>query len=467
MDRCPDEVLVKVCSRLSFQSLANVRLVNKRLAEVGAEALVKRVRFHCTQESLKRLHAISQHDVFSKYVDTIVFEGNLLASVPCIHTYQAHYELDHHQSERPRSPGSDATPREQRLYERNMAKFIREIEKKYERYLDLYIKQQKILQSAAYADFIAASMLSFPRLNKLVLSTIGRCKHVLSERFLESFTADCAMPIEQDTSFTKEQLKHLLFPQDRPLTHLAMLEVHVMSPKFFTGFVEADLICRAFQNLKVIDLNFRLEKDDRIGLDIMTADRCYADLTKGCLGAALATARSLEQLTINFDDYGYYGAVTSLETILGFNAWPHLTMLNVDCMSTTEDYFLGMLKRQSSLRDLRLGFMTLEKGRWPNATKRMRTDLHLMTFVASGILEDPNQMFPMHLLDTEAYVEDHHHFSLSDALALYVTDEFGISDGDDYHPLLDEDFTDEETLREEYGPFAEADDDLSEMDCSD
>ncbi|KIW24567.1 uncharacterized protein PV07_10275 [Cladophialophora immunda] len=466
MDKCPDEVLIKVCGWLDFQSLANVRLVNKRLAEVGAEALVKRVRFHCTQDSLKRLHAIAQHDVFCKYVDTIVFEGNLLASVPCIHTYQTHYEMDHHQNERPRLPPKHATPRERRLYERNVAKFKRELKEKYDRYLDLYDKQQKVLKSPAYADFISSSMPCFPRLNKLVLSTVGRCKHVLSGRFLESFTADCAMPIEHDTSFTKDQLKHLLFPQGRPLTQLGTLEVHVMSPKFFTGFVPADLIRRAFQNLKVIDLNFRLEKDDRIGLDIMTADRCYADLAKGCLRDALTAARDLEQLTINFDDYGYYGAVTSLENILGSNAWPRLNMLNLDCMSTTEDYFLGMLKRQSSLRDLRLGFMTLEQGRWPSATTRMRKDLDLINFMASGILEDPDEMFPMHLLDTEAYVEDHHHFTLGDALGLYVADEFGIHEEEGYHPLLDDDFTDEETLREEYGPFAD-DDDFSDMDCSD
>ncbi|EXJ72645.1 uncharacterized protein A1O5_03791 [Cladophialophora psammophila CBS 110553] len=467
MDKCPDEVLVKICAHMDFPSLANLRLLNKRLAEVGAEALVKRVRFHCTEDSLRRLHAISRHHVFAKYVDTVVFEGNLLASVHCVHTYQNHYELEHHQMERPAQPRKGATDRERRLYERNMAKFNREIEKKFKRYLDLYNKQQKVLQSTAYADFISSSMTSFPKLNKLVLSTVGRCKHVLSGRFLESFTADCAMPIEQDTSFTKDQLSHLLFPRGQPLTHLGTLEVHVLSPKFFTGFVPADLICCAFQNLKVIDLNFRLEKDDRISLDIMTARRCYEDFTKnGCLRAALSAARDLEQLTINFDDYGYYGPVTSLETILGSNTWPHLSVLNVDCMTTTEDYFLRTLEGQPSLRDLRMGFMTLEEGSWPEATRRMRKDLNLNIFMACGILEDPDQMYPMHLLDTEAYVEDHHHFTLSDALALYVTDEFGIPEEEDYHPLLDDDFNDEETLREEYGPFAD-DDDPSDMDCSD
>ena len=175
MDTCPDEVLVKVCSRLDFKNIANLRLVNKHLAEVGAEALIKRVRFHCTEESLKRLHAIGHHDVLCKYVDSVVFEGNLLAQVPCIHSYQAHYQLDHHQHERPQSPPKNATAREKRLYERNVAKFNRDIEKKYVRYLDLYTKQQKLIHSTTYADLIDPSMVRFPRLTKIALSTVGRC----------------------------------------------------------------------------------------------------------------------------------------------------------------------------------------------------------------------------------------------------------------------------------------------------
>src|ERR1700761_5125244 len=138
MERCPDEVLVKICARLDFQSAANLRLTNKRLAEVGAEALIKRVRFHCIEDSLTRLHTIAHHDILCKYVDTIVFEGNILAAVPCIHTYQDHYQRDHHQHERPRPPAKNATSREKRLYERNVAKFNREVHEKYVRYLDLF-----------------------------------------------------------------------------------------------------------------------------------------------------------------------------------------------------------------------------------------------------------------------------------------------------------------------------------------
>ncbi|KIX05956.1 uncharacterized protein Z518_03930 [Rhinocladiella mackenziei CBS 650.93] len=462
MDHCPDEVLLKICSRLDFKSVANLRRVNKHLSEVGAEALVKRVRFHCSQESLERLNALAQHEVFCRYVDTIVFEGNILANIGCIHSYSAHYDLDHHKDERPQPPAWDASAREKRLYDRNMVKFHREITAKFERYRAFYETQQKVLKSTAYTSLLAPSIPRFPKLNKIVLSTVGRCKHVLSERFLQRFAVDCAMPIEHDTKHTKEQLRHLLFPQGQPVSTVRSLEVHVMSPKFFTGFVPCDMICQAFQNLRSIDLSFRLEKDDRIDLDIMTADRCYGELSKGYLRDALAAATELQELTINFDDFGFYGACINIKHVLGDHSWPKLTMLDLDCMSTSQEYLLAMLSRQTSLDRLRLGFITLDEGGWPQVTTAMRNDLHLSQFLAHGLLEDPDQMYPMHLIDSDVYMDDFTHFTLTAALDVYVTDQFG--EMDDYHPLEDEVYADPDELREEFGPFA--DDDFSDMDCS-
>ena len=224
------------------------------------------------------------------------------------------------------------------------------------------------------------------------------------------------------------------------------------------------MICRAFESLRVIDLNFRVEKEERLVLDTSTVARCYVDLNKGILRDALCSANDLEQLTINFDDYGYFGAVTSLENILGTKAWPKLSSLNLDCMSTTEDYLLAMLKRQPSLRELRLGFMTLVQGSWQQATTRMRKSLKLTDFVATGVLEDCSQMFPMHLLDSDAYAQDFSHITMGDALGIWVTDDVQVPEDDDYHPLNDEDFADEEELRDQYGPFAD-DEDFSDMDC--
>ncbi|KIV80188.1 hypothetical protein PV11_07707 [Exophiala sideris] len=470
MEKAPDEILLKIFRRLDFKSVANVRLVNKRMAEVGAEALVKKVRFHCSQDSLQRLKNLATHNVFRKYVESVVFEGNILANIGCIHTYTSHYDLEHHSQDRPQPPPRTATAREKRLFERNLNKFQREIEDKYEKYRTFYDKQQNLITSNAYADFVDGSIACFPKLTKLQLSTVGRCKHVLSERFLETFSIDCAMPIENDTKHTKEQLKHLLFPQGRPVTSIRELAVHVLSPKFFSDFMPRNMICEAFRNLRVVDISFRLERDDRFDFTIMSADRCYGDLRKGYLRDALGAASGLEKLTINFEDYGFHGPCADMKYIVGDHVWPKLTYLDLDTMSATEDYLIGMLNRQPSLKTLKLGLITLEDGLWTHATQRMRKDLHLEDFIAHGILEDPVQMYPMHFIDSDAYMDDFERHSMADALDVYVTDEW--DEEDEYHPLEDDTFGDPDDLRDEFGPFTddeydEIDSDLSDMDCSD
>ncbi len=468
MEKLPDEVLLKICGQLDFSSVANLRRVNRHLAEVGAEGLVKRVRFHCHQDSLQRLSAIATHEVFSRYVDTVVFEGNLLADLGCVHSYSAHYDLEHHRTDRPQAPPRDASAREKRHFERNMAKFHREIEAKYVHYRDYYDTQQELIASTAYADLIAPSILRFPRVNKIVLSTVGRCKHVLSQRFLESFKVDCAMPIENDTKHTKEQLKHLLLPKDQPLEALRSLEVQVVTPKFFGGFVPRALLCEAFKNLRTIDLNFRLERLDRHDMEVSPSDRYQTEFRKGHLREALTAATGLQELTINFEDFGFQGACANLKLILGDHVWPNLTSLDLDCLITTQDYLISMLKRQPCLTRLRLGLMTLEDGEWTDTTEMMRNDLHLTTFVAHGVLEDQGIMHAMHLIDSDMYIDDDYaQFTLTDALDAYVTDKHWRDDGD-YHPLNDQVFADPEELREEFGPFEDGElSDMSDMDCSD
>ena len=466
MENCPDEVLLKVCQRLSFQDVANLRLVNRRLAEIGAEGLVKRVRFHVAQDSLDRLATIASHDVLRKRVESVVFEGNILANVGCVHVYTHHYDADHHSHERPQPPAPSASDRERRLYERNMTKFHREIATKYRQYRSLYDAQQKLLSSDAYEKFIEPNILLFPKLKMISLKTVGRCKHVLSDRFLQKFDVDCALPIETDTRHTKEQLAALLFPHTKPLTNLEELEVHVLSPKFFTGFLPRNGLREAFQNLKSLDLSLRLEKDDRVDLDILTADRCYADLSKGGLRDALAAATRLRKLTINFDDFGYFGPCTDLKHVLGDGVWPELKSLNLDMLSSTQDSLLATFKRQPLLKLLMIGFFTLKDGSWTDTTETMRRELKLDFFAPSGVLEDPERMYAMHLIDSDAYVDDFSEFTLGSAVGMYVTNDLWAEESDEeYNPLDDDVFGDPDDLREEYGPFMDSDDDSSEMDC--
>ena len=461
MDDFPDEVVLKICRYLDFKDLASLRCVTRRLAQVGAEILVKRVRFHVSQDSLERLKAIASHNVLCKSVETVVFEGNLLANVGCVHAFTLHF--DNLTAERPSSPPYGATEREMRLFDRNLAKYQTEINNKSLRYRKTYDTQQAILKSESYTTTISDSIQRFPKLKKIVLTTVGRCKHVLSGRFMDMFAVECSLPLEPDTRQTAEQLKALLFHQSQPLTTIRELEVHVLSPKFFAGFVPPHQLGSAFAHLTVIDLNFRLERDDRSMSHTMTAESRYGKFAKGHLREALKAATGLQKLTINFDDFGYYGPCTDLKYVLGDGVWPELHFLDLDCMTTTQEYLLDALKRQPALSKLTMGFFTLEDGLWTTATELMRKDLNLNLFVAHGILEDPERMHPMHLIDGDSYADNYVEFSLTNALDVYVTEGPPSStDMDDYHPLDDDNFSDPDELREEFGPY----DSFDDMDCS-
>lgn len=462
MDRFPDELLVKTLGHLDFKDVATLRRVNKRFAEVGAEALVRRVRFHYTKESLVRLNGIANHPVLSKYVETVVYEGNILANVACIHAYAAHYDLDHHHFERPAPPSVDATTRESRLYSRNMAKFANEISIRFENYRNLFDTQQALLK-APPSSALPTSLPHFPKLKKVVLFTVGRCKHVLSDRFVKAFASGCAMPVEHDTRHSKEQLKFLLFRQGRPVTTLEHLEAHVVSPKFFTGFLPRESLCKVFANLRIVELRLRLEKDDHRDMDLTTVERCYGGLSKGILRDCLASATNLEKLTVNFEDYGFYGPCTDVKNVIGDHSWQKLTSLDIDCMSCTQEQLMAILTRQPALHELRLGFFVLTAGKWTDTTRLMQTKLNLDMFYPSGLLEDPDSMYPMSLVETSTYMLNFAQLTLADALFLFVTE--GTSD-DSYHPLDDDEFADPEELREEFGPFSDPEtDDEDPMDC--
>jgi hypothetical protein len=264
---------------------------------------------------------------------------------------------------------------------------------------------------------------------------------------------------------TKDQLKHVLLPLGRTIPTLRHIVVHVLSPNFFApGFVSDHLLCEAFSKLKVIDLHFRLEGGYNV-TDV-TGPQMYRDVSNGALRKALQNADDLEELTINFEEGGFYPLAT-LDAVVGpgDKSWPKLNTLDIDCMSTTEDAFLKFLRNQPMLSDLRIGQMSLTHGLWPAVTKKMRKVLNLGNFVAIGILEDPSQMYALAYIDGQAYAESFNKITMSEALSMWMTDGYRVdAENPEYNPLADDAFDCEDDLRDEYGPFSN-EEEFSDMDC--
>jgi hypothetical protein len=198
----PEEVVLKIFSQLGFSDIANLRLVNKRFSEIGRDALITQIHFHCSESSFNRLSQIAQHAVFHKHVDGVIFEGNMLASIGCSNEYVQWYPNEPWENELPPPLHPDATDRERRLYDRNVSRATKERKKRHSDYQELYMKQQNLVSSTAYNDFVDTSMARFPLLRKLTLSTAGRCRHVLSPRFFESYPLIGPLSIDQETKCT-------------------------------------------------------------------------------------------------------------------------------------------------------------------------------------------------------------------------------------------------------------------------
>jgi len=377
----------------------------------------------------------------------------MLANIGCRHHYLAHFDLEHHRDDKPQCPPANCSDRERRLYDRNLAKWETEILQKYTRYKSMLKQQEEIMQSTMYQDFIDTSMLNFPHLKEITLSNVGRCAHMLSDRFMQTFyptTIDCAMPMEGDTANSKSQLASLLLPQGKVLPTVQRLSAHLVSPRFFASFLPKDQVLNAFTNLRTIDLAFRLERTDAI--DIEGRPRlAYSPLVDtGTLRDALAAAAQLEDLTINFDDMGYYGSVVSVEDVLGGTSWPKLKHLNLDCMTTTAKSLMATLEHQPSLRYVTLGFFVLDVGFWTEITDDMKKDLKLRSFRAHGVIEDPDHMYSMQHVDVDSYIEDCYQTTLEEALNDYVCDT-SLELEDSLNPLDHNEWADLDDLRRDLG----------------
>lgn len=348
MDQTPPEVLHQIFDLLEFSEVSALRAAAKKYANIGIEYLTHRIRFHCTAESIARAEELANHATLKNHVKALVMEGNLLADIGCEHSYASHYDSAHHADEKPQPPEMPCTTRERRLYERNLAKFDREVLQKYETYRIAWRKQQTLIKTPVYSQIGRSITLALPKLEMIRLSTVGRCHHTLSERFIRDFALDCAMPMDQDSEHSAVQLKHLLVPTGTPLRSLRFLEVHVLSPAFFSSTPQA-VLAEVFRNLRTVSLTFRLSTTERAGIDLDSTHRCYSKLLTTHLSDALAAATELKILTINFDDFGLYVPALNVKSILGDTTWSKLRQLDLDNIYADEEYLNKALQRQPSL----------------------------------------------------------------------------------------------------------------------
>ena len=116
----------------------------------------------------------------------------------------------------------------------------------------------------------------------------------------------------------------------------------------------------------------------------------------------ITAAPKLEHLQLSFrrDQAEWNTNNASLEHILGDYHWPSLKSINLKTIGTTEDELVSFCYRHTStLKSVRLMNISLSKGDWLDALKRMRKILALDVFEVGGILKSPAQNLNCHIPD--------------------------------------------------------------------
>ena len=177
-----------------------------------------------------------------------------------------------------------------------------------------------------------------------------------------------------------------------------------LRPKFFASQPSSSL-AEVFKSLQHVNLTFRLSHAEREAADLGYED-CYEEALKGgALFGPLAAATGLKHLTIQFEEHDSPGPVLDIKHILADGIWPQLELLDLDNVSGDGEYFSNFLKRQTSLRDLRLAFATLKTGTWPAFISSI-SKLGLKSFTPMGIFEDSAETFIMESVDVDAWLDE-------------------------------------------------------------
>lgn len=360
---------------------------------------------------------------------------------------EAHYDLHHHADDRPQPPlKSEATPQAQRLYARNLAKFKKSLEDKYAKYRESFEAQQSLLSGPK--EHLFECIDRFQNLEQVDL-TPDRCRYLVSHRFAQRYTQDCAISLQIDPSQTTWQLQNIVRPG------IKRLFAYQMSVDFFNGENGRTKawMKSIFENLTHLSLSIQVE-------DFIVFFPVHSVICKGYLADAIGTATHLQDLSIQFSTSN--AAADHLNQIIPENvSFPQLRHLRVGSFLTTEEEMMKILKSQVNLTELDLADVVLTEGSWLNLLIRMRRELHLVDFRPDGLLIDDDVELDTDYCDIYAWQRDREMFTLGSAIGIFVTfcDDDGWEEEEIFmnpaHRVVYGEFASPDDLEYEFGPLSD------------
>ena len=456
--KCPLDVLHLVCEMLSAGDIANLRLVSKGLAEVGANYLVSNVTFNLSHDSLNRLNKLSQSPL-SHHVKFLRYEANMLPvfhSTECYKNFILSNRPFH--PDAPHSPSTDMSPREARASMRDFKKFIsdpgiskEDLNEHYSTYSALQKAQERLLEKNG--EHWATVLKAIPRfhlLKHIKFDNQGRCNHRLSERFREQLqdfpelvNDRVGLPYRISSVPGIRQAVHFMEALSKPGLKIQKFDIGAISPKALKQLKVRNRWnpSEAFRFAEEIKLVFKLDTDSEDEEDEeQEASSCYTIIRKGSLKGIFTSALGLQHMEVKFLDCPMHPDIPLCQ-IMGSFKWEKLRSISLMSIETNEEELFACLERQGdSLKALRLAFVSLKTGSWISLTDKISMELSLESAQFWGSLrsEENYCVWDMSLIHWDIWDVDEYEYTLQEALDDYVVSGGDMMDND-INPLLLED----------------------------
>ncbi|KAI0147523.1 hypothetical protein GGR57DRAFT_476754 [Xylariaceae sp. FL1272] len=382
MDELPPEILYVIVSCLDIDALQNVRLVNRRFADMGASYMLPEVTFCMHSDELARLQAISLHPVFSKHVRSLTYFAHALDSPQVSwREFLRDYKLELRWNSRLKKLN----------YHPN------QLLAEYNKYCDAAAKQDLIMNSEADIALLNDVLPRFPKLESMTMSSGGRFyegTHHITKRH------KALDDILRGSTF------HSLNPEgSRPLEALlvANAEAKCALKSFRAGFLHWKFFKRPewvlrrmftpLANLTSIEISISLdsgeEETDRFH-EHDSLIKCQRVMAKGSLRHILKSMPLLQTICVEFLDMDVdeltKGAALADIMEPGFH-WPQLHELALGGLSCDRKELMDCLMlHKDTLQVLCLRDMALKSTSWCELLPDIRKKMNLADACICGVL---------------------------------------------------------------------------------
>lgn len=407
MDRLslPCEVLTDIFGRLSVTNLQQVRLVCRAFAAASEPHLFPRVYISPSLKDIEVFQYITNHRVFSKYINEIVCDDTIL---PARFLEQPNWDDWWNASQK---------RRDSRRTELDCSKTSQD---QYMIYQKLHAERQRVKDHGTDMIALCSSLPNLPNLRSIVITDRTRN---WSRSWLTSTSEACRdRDLPENASWSAEVLRGDVWDQRTSPHHGFVNMIRVLSisgtvisqlsiqgarggisHRLFSQLQQQDYnhLCTVFSHLQKLELHINTHDRERIWHDASRS---------GKLVRVFAAAKSLEHLKLSFDmgnrlKLYLHGPSLDIESFFGNTTLLQLRALELESFEANPSSLAEFLARRHALENLTLTcffYHACEYARFLDDLRRRAVVLkHCMFRVPNHIADEWSSGRP----ESEAFVK--------------------------------------------------------------